>query len=208
VTISSAVCAHASREREATALAARLSAPISWDDGSVGILANHDLALQEAEKWATDWCVVVEDDAIPIPDFRQQADLALDAVVGPLASLYFGYVAKPRRMVSLSLDRLDPHWIMKPGFTSAVCIAVRKDFVAPLLQISSAIDTMTVDQRYSYAAKQLGHEWIPHSNPSLVEHSDIPGIDGACGIPRHAYKVGGRAEWTSKHLRFWERVWD
>jgi hypothetical protein len=211
VTVAVAVCAHPSRAEVATALAEKLEAPVAWDNG-VGILANHDnafdLAMVDACFDDADWCVVIEDDAVPVEDFRVQASLALDAVDGPIASLYFGWIWKPKLKITLSLDRTDAHWVMRPGFTNAVCVAVRSDFVAPLLEAAQPFDHMTCDQRYSYAAKLLGHEWVPHSHPSLVEHSDIPGVHGACGIPRHAYRVGSRQEWLGGRLCLTERVWE
>lgn len=208
VSVSVVVCAHHSRTQTATALGEKLQAPIVWDDGTVGILENHDRAFLLAALWPRDWCVVIEDDAVPVEGFRAQASLALDAVTQPVASLYFGYVGQPRRRISQALERADPHWVMKPGLTNAVCVAIRTELVEPLITKARETDGMTCDQRYSWAAKQLGHQWVPHSHPSLVEHSDIPGTGGACGIPRHAYSVGSRLEWSSKHVRFWERVWD
>jgi hypothetical protein len=209
LTISVAICAHPSRAQMATALSLQLACPISYDDG-VGIIANHDRALMLAADTSQpeDWCVVIEDDATPIDDFMTQATTALDTISDNVASLYLGYFYKPKRRISLTLDRTDPHWLMRPGFTSAVCIAVRTSFVAQLLDEAHKLENMTVDQRYSYAAKSCGSQWVPHSYPSLVEHSDVPGVEGACGIPRHAYKVGGREAWTSRSLHLYERVWE
>jgi hypothetical protein len=212
MTISVAVCAHASRVKMAMRLADKLGAPISMDsDGDnahVGIISNHDSALRLAARWDADWDVVIEDDAEPIPGFCEQASAALATIPEPVASLYLGWVGKPRRRITFTLDRVDPCWVLRPGFTSAVCIAVRKTFVEPLLEEAETIEGMTVDERYSAAARQLGYQWVPHSNPSLVEHSDVPGVDGDCGIPRHAYRVGARDEWTGRSTRFWEKIWN
>lgn len=216
MTVSVAICAHPSRAQMATALSERLLAPISWDDGplGVGIVTNHDAALRaaldRAEAISADWCVVIEDDADPIPDFTAQASLALAAIPNQIASLYFGYLGQPKRKIYQTLDRVDPHWVMKLGLTSAVCVAVKTAFAPKLLEVCAGVPqcSMTVDERYSFAAKHLGQQWVPHSYPSLCDHLDIPGVHGDCGIPRRAYSIGGRTEWLNKQLTFYEKVWN
>jgi len=186
--------------------------PVVIDPGDVGIVANHDWTLKRAHTNypLADWFIAIEDDADPVDDFYTQADKALASCPAPVASLYFGYVGQRRRATNLMLGMRDPHWIMCRGFTSAVCIAVHKSLIHAFLHTAADITNMTVDQRYSAAVRHCAKDlWVPHSNPSLVDHLDGDGVDGHPGvkIERKAYQTGTRDEWTGKHQKLHHRVW-
>lgn len=211
MTVSVAVCAHPSRLAMAEKLSRRLDwCPVNVDAGA-GIIANHDATLRLAAdvKPKSDWVVAIEDDAVPTYGFLQQADQALSEAPGAVASLYFGYVGARRRDTNLMLHLRDPHWILCRGFTSAVCIAVFRPYLERFLQTAGTITGMTVDERYSATVRKTSADiWVPHSNPSLVEHLDSPTIgETNSGIERRAYAVGTREKWTGENQKLWRRIW-
>lgn len=196
-------------------MADRLSHQLGWcpvnvDEGD-GIIANHDATLRlAAETKHSDWVIAIEDDARPVYGFVDQADAALAEAPGVVASLYFGFVGARRRDTNLMLALRDPRWIMCRGFTSAVCIAVFRPYLDRFLQTAADITGMTVDERYSAAVRRAGPDiWVPHSNPSLVDHLDGDGVDGHPGtkIERRAYHVGGREKWTGENQKIWRPIW-
>jgi hypothetical protein len=208
-TVGVAVCAHHTRIDMAERLALQLRAPVVLDNGQSGIIRNHDNTLRLAAECnpTADWVIAVEDDAQPVAGFLEQAVAALAVAPTPMVSLYHGWKAKPRYDVQLLLRARDPHWVMMRGFTSAVCIAVRRDSVEALLNRAADLREMTVDQRYSEAAARLRQMWIAHAHPSLVQHADVVGVGGPAGMARRAYEVGTRDGWTGKYVRVWRGIW-
>lgn len=203
-TVSAAVVAHTARQEMAEALASSLNCPISWDDGTIGSVANHDVALELAAQAPADWFIAMEDDAEPVNDFLDQAAAALSTSPVPYACLYFGWVEEPDPKIAFNLQENDPHWYMLQGWANTVCVAVRHDHLEPLMrtsfQVSSELPHLPADHRWGEAARRLGHAWIPHSNPSLVQHSDVPSLIAGPAPPRRAYRVGTRDRWEQKCL--------
>jgi hypothetical protein len=196
----------------AVALRHRLGyCPISVDTER-DIIGNHDATFKLSAQNAplADWHIAIEDDTDPIPDFYQQADAALAQCPAKVASLYFGFVGQRRRNTHLLLHLQDPHWIMCRGFTSAVCIAIHTSFLDRFLRAAEQQpEGMTVDERYSGAWRDVAPEiWVPHSNPSLVDHIDGEGVlSGHPGVPRKAYHTGTREHWTGKNQELHHRIW-
>lgn len=203
-TISIAICAHVSRKEQAEDLAARLGCPISMDEGDLGSIVNHDAAMRLAAQTPADWTITMEDDASPIPDFHAQAAAALATAPIPFASLYYGYVGHPEESITTMLAENDPNWYVIQGWANTVCVAVRSDHVATLLNTSEKItEELPADHRWGEAARRLGYGWIPHSYPSLVEHLDKGSLIAGPqppGFRRRAYVVGGRELWTGTTL--------
>lgn len=202
-TVSIAICAHISRKEMAHDLAIQLDAPISMDEGERGSVANHNATLRLAAESAADWVMVMEDDAEPIPEFREQAAAALAVCPGPFASLYFGYVGAPDARIAAELAHKNPHWVMRQGLSSAVCLAIRADHIDPFFaQIEQVTEDLPADHLYAEAAFALGHRWNPHSHPSLVNHRDSGSL--IAGDPpnfhRRAYRVGRRAQWLDRTI--------
>lgn len=201
-TLSIAVCAHISRKEKADDLALQLDCPIALDEGDRGSVANHDAAFRLAAEVQADWYVVIEDDALPIPDFRAQAAAALATAPVPFAALYYGYCGTADEFIRSELEKRDPDWFLRQGFSNGVCLAVQHEFFAPMMRHVETIDNIPADHRYAEAASKLGYRWLPHANPSLVEHGDDGSLiaGDTTNFPRRAYRVGGREKWTGKTL--------
>jgi hypothetical protein len=199
-TLSIAICAHISRTAMAEALQDQLDCPVSMDDGSIGCSFNHDEAFKLAAQTPADWMICIEDDAQPVPDFREQASMALAACprAYPVVSLYFGYIGDSSHFAPhIDIDAIDAHWLIMPALASTVCLCVRGDFFPGFFKIAENLPHMTSDQRYESAARQLHVEDIAYSWPSLVNHDDTKTVHytGAPHVPRRAYRVGSREQW-------------
>src|SRR5699024_12066418 len=98
VKISYAVCGHEDRRAAAKALADSLDAWLALDNGTYGELGNHDRAWRYGALFDSDWTVVLEDDALPVPNFDQHVQAALGTLPAePCAvSLYVGTSRPPR----------------------------------------------------------------------------------------------------------------
>lgn len=201
--LSIAICAHVARKQQAQDLSRQLLCPIALDEGDRGAVVNHDMALRLAAMVPADWVIVMEDDALPIPDFRQQAAAALDTCPAPFASLYYGYLGSPDGDIGAQLTEGDPNWFMRQGLSSAVCVAIRYEKVGSVLnQVRQITEELPADHRWAEAFNALGHRWVPHVNPSLVDHADEGSLiaGNTEGFPRRAYRVGGRGQWTGSTL--------
>lgn len=150
----------------------------------------------------SDWIVVLEDDAIPVPDFRAQLAQALTAAPTPVVSLYLGRKRPPQwqQRVSAALRRTfadDACWITANHMLHAVAIAVRADLVPSLLAHRTRLPW---DEHFTTWAQRHG---VSYTVPSLVDHADtgtlIAHRDGEprpCG--RVAWLCGRRTAWTDK----------
>lgn len=209
MTASFAVVAHEQRLTAATELAHSLGAVISLDDGSKGAEANHLEAwrltqLPDNEECA--WSVVLEDDALLVPDFAAQIEKALTAAPEPVVSLYLGK-AKPRRWqerISDAIeiaDRRDAHWITGPHAIHAVAIAIRTELREDWLDFAHT-NELPIDERISAWCVARRHR-VAYAWPSLVDHLDGPTLirhrDGKPrDLPRIAWRTGARDTWNSK----------
>ena len=203
------IVAHTSRITWAHQLQTTTNATqICMDDGTLGCFNNHLTAWQwhEANSFHG-WAIVVEDDALPIPDFTHQLDLALTAAPpdASIISLYLGKARPPQYQthvataVSHALD--DNHaWIISRRLLSAVAVAIRTDLVASLAAHLHRFRDLDIDEAITGWA---GYKHMTaYTMPSLVDHRDTPTIayhrDGQPRPPgRTAYVVGGRTNWNT-----------
>src|SRR6476659_8114901 len=91
VDIGIGVVAHVKRFNQARALAKEVEAQyVSWDYGCMGVTVNHIGVWTTLASMDTTWSVVLEDDALPVKDFRHELSLVLDAAPTSVVSLYHG----------------------------------------------------------------------------------------------------------------------
>jgi GR25 family glycosyltransferase involved in LPS biosynthesis len=204
--ISTAVVAHEARITAATELAKNLDAVLTVDDGSLGAEANHLRAWQATGTVDADWALVLEDDAIPVPNFLEQAKQALAVAPAPIVSFYLGK-NKPKawqHRIAQALDQADmagAHWIDTHYLLHAVAVAMRSDLREDWLDWAPHHD-FPIDQRLSEWARCRGHR-IAYSLPSLVDHADWPTLvqhrDRQPRIePRIAWRTGTRDQWSRR----------
>jgi hypothetical protein len=145
----------------------------------------------------TDWALILEDDAQPVPDFRDQADAALSAAPTPIVSLYLGrtYPVENQHRIPAAMDS-DSCWILHNRLRHCVAYAVRTDLLPSLALHNSPgiVDTGHI----THWAKTHGLTPIAYINPSLADHADTRSViaDRAPRPPgRTAWRTGTRDHW-------------
>lgn len=200
-----AIVAHVDRTAEAIALDDKVeSLGVSFDDGELGCEGNH----RKVWDWHTtagpchDWAVVLEDDALPVDEFREQLSAALDVAPAPIVSLYLGTGYPPhwQNRIQSVLAHTSAHWLLCSSLLHAVGVAIRTDLL-PELAIPEGLP---IDNAISNWAKAHGH-LVAYSVPSLVDHADTTPLVPLNGHnrrertePRHAHRIGTRPLWTPR----------
>lgn len=188
---------------------------IKWDDSfppdASHCADNHIRVLTALNRYATpfdEWVVVLEDDAQPIPHFRQQAVLALEQAQTSLVGFYLGTgnpngptqqaIAPAVRAARAS----DSHWIVADWFISTVGYAVRSTWLPALIAGISDVGGPVDNRINEWSHRVRMKTWI--TQPSLVDHADARTLIGGGGIPdleqvmpRRAHRLGARREWST-----------
>lgn len=176
---------------------------VSIDNGSLGCTQNHVSVWRHHIENPADWNLVLEDDALPVDDFREQAAAALAVAPAPIVSFYLGrgYI-DDRRVENLLVraDLLDNAWLVARGRVShAVALAVHKDLLADLAD-GLPRGSQPIDRALSLWARRQGHQ-VAYSNPSLVDHADSPSlVSGHQRKDRRAWRTGARDVWHDKMM--------
>ena len=201
------VVAHVEREDLASRLIRETQADVwKFDDGvpSVkGCADNHIRVLTELNKHAENdrWCVVLEDDARPVADFRRQLNMALAQVDNPLVGLYLGDGNLNGETMNAVVPAVaaakasDSHWIVADWFISTVGYAVRSAWLPAMLAGISDVGG-PVDMRINRWTQRFDMQtWYPQ--PSLVDHRDERSViaPDLSIQPRRAHRFGSRTEW-------------
>lgn len=204
--ISTAVVAHEARIVAATELANSLGAVITMDDGSLGAEANHLKAWEATAVRSASWALVLEDDALPVAGFIQQAEQALAAAPEPVVSLYLGQ-GKPRawqqQIIPGALANADAHqahWVTTGHVLHAVAVAMRTELREDWLTWAPR-STRPIDQRLSEWCRHRDHK-VAYAVPSLVDHADGPTLISHSdrkprNMARIAWRTGTRNGWNS-----------
>lgn len=209
--VAAGVVAHSSRRDRAGRLYAELNlffrTGLFLDDGSLGCEFNHLQAWDSiAASATTEWCMVLEDDAEPIPDLAQQLGRVLPASPAPVVSLYLGR-GRPthwQRRVGNAM-RFDRPFIVTTHLLHCVAVCIRTELVGDLLD--DARDAITeankpIDEALTEALQKRNLP-IAYTNPSLVDHADEPSVaihryEQPQLEPRVAWSVGGRSSWVGQ----------
>lgn len=192
-----AVCAHESRAVRAFTLARSVGAPVSLDDGR-GSNTNHDMAWRIAQAIGSDWSIVLEDDAVPVSDFKRLSAQALACVPSHgVVSFYFGtgyptHVQTKYRAAIRQADKAEAGWIRGSALYHGVAVAIRTDQVADMLNFVDGIDR-PYDERLSAWMSARG---LPcwYTFPSLVDHDDS---DHVLPATRHQPRDKARRAWRT-----------
>ena len=201
------IVAHTSRAEQAHKLAETVDATyLSMDDGQYGCEGNHHRTWQWLQDFATtEWALTLEDDAEPVPAFREQVTAALAASPAPVVSLYLGRLRPPhwQNAIQYATERANQHnahFIRATHLLHAVAVAIRTDLIPDMLA-----NTRTSRRPWDFAiaawALQSGHQ-IAYTWPSLCDHTD-----GPPAITRHPDKAPrppGRKAWQVGDRDVWE----
>jgi len=177
---------------------------VSVDQGNLGASTNHRIVWRSLHNGTTaHWLVVLEEDAVPVNDFRAQLAEVLRVAPTPIVSLYLGKQRPPRHQGAIqnALARADSagaQWITSNQLLHAVGVAVRTILVPDML---ANLPVLPIDQAISKWARAHRYQ-IGYCIPSLVQHRDGPSLishpDGKARVPgRVAWRVGTRPRWSS-----------
>lgn len=196
-----AVVADSRRGDMGANLASKVNADhLSIDDGTLGCSGNHLAAwrfLAESLVPADTHAVVLEDDAVPVDDFREQLASALAVAPAPIVSFYLGNGYSSDLLTKSVLSKADAvgaQWIVTHGrVLHAVALAVRRELLP--LMIEGVGLSRGIDGELSRWARRNGHS-VAYSNPSLVDHCDEPSlVSRHRRAPRRAWRVGRNDAW-------------
>lgn len=207
--ISWRVVGHVKREREAKALAWALDAGLDLDDGTYGEWANHARAWEALQGTDSEWSVVVQDDALPVPEIAAQSVQALSHVpelVG-VVSFYLGTSYPPQTVPAFrrardQADHRDVPWIVTKRLFWGVAVAVRTETIGHMLHACKRM-RFPYDERLSRWAESAGHR-VGYTWPSLFDHADGESLvheQGKRSLPRRAYRAGARKRWTRAYVK-------
>lgn len=176
---------------------------LSVDDGSLGCTQNHVRAWRQHATNPSDWNLNLEDDAIPVEQFRDQLDKALKAAPTPIVSLYLGggYIGDNlTRSLLDNASAIGAHWAVAQGSVlHTVALAVRREILAPMIEYLGA-RTQAVDSALGSWALRNSYE-IGYSIPSLVDHADEKSlVTKYRRSSRRAIMTGQRDEWCPKFI--------
>jgi GR25 family glycosyltransferase involved in LPS biosynthesis len=200
------IVAHEKRRQYAEKLYSDVNADsINFDDGKLGCDASHKLMWTRLSEMPAQWSVLLEDDAAPAPDFRNQLSMALTASPEPIVSLYMGRLKPekwqaPMQAAITEADTTGAHWITTNAAIHAVGIAIHTTLIPDLLKYWR--DWLPADQAISSWTRRTNRH-IAYTHPSLINHLDIPTVikrrqDGMTRTPgRIAWHTGGHTQWNS-----------
>lgn len=169
------IVAHHSRSERAERLAASMGAEIVMDEGDCGALWGHTRALRLCAPLC-DRCVIMEDDAIPVPGFVDLAQCWMDDYPGDLLSFYLGTGRPPQYQAQIAAKLQDGHRaITLPQLIHGVCYSIPAQHVGAVayrLPILGAADFAIGNTWRSVTGKP-----VVYPVQSLVDHDDGPSVE-------------------------------
>lgn len=224
--IAIAVVAHPRRYEMARELANLVGAEcVSWDDAQIGCAENQRRAWEYLKNGDPDsWSVVLEDDAQPVAEFRNQLKMALARAPSPVVSLYLGRGRPPHWQTSIARviaddpqNPRDPNWVVGTHLLNHVGVAMKTHLIADMLHFVG--DKEPMDENISDWATRRKIK-VSYTRPSLVDHRDTPTMmeHHPSRFPekdmksrneiRRAWLVGGRDKWdnTSVEMHYPPRL--
>ena len=220
------VVAHNSRLERARALAEQTQAQIlnidntNTGDRGLKLIAcanNHLEVLRQLQTlvvpnpglhsiFGQRWCIILEDDALPVNAFRVHAAAALRYAPSQLVGFYIGRLGN---VTALELAQsVDKAWVMTDHMVSAVAYAIRSDVLDHLiLQYPQHDPAASPEVRVT--------DWTRRNNlrfsytvPCLVDHSDGKSLifmennTREMRQLRQAWKVGTAPDWNTGVLQY------
>lgn len=212
--ISIGIVAHLNRMNRALELGRELRADtVSVDDGTLGCARNHIVVLSTLRTQVADnesWCVVLEDDAVAVPDFLRAVERALCEAITPVVGFYLGTGNHPvaQQNISRAIES-DDAWIASDYLINGVGYAVHSWYVWELLQFISDRNDEELPLRITRWL-QANDLYCHYTNPSLVDHADVPSIIAPDHtLPsRRAWVTGVRTDYDTPATELgWCPIW-
>lgn len=195
------IVGHIKRLPQVEALADLVDADyVSIDDGTLGAEGNHRKVWDHLAT-SSEWSIVLEDDAIPCDNFRDQLHKALTVAPTPIVSLYLGTghpIQWQPRIRQAITNAGDASWLTHHKLLHAVGVAIRTEHLPMRLNTNG----IPIDTAIGNWATQHHHQ-VGYTLPSLVDHRDQPTViprryNGRPILqPRMAWQHGTRTHWTT-----------
>lgn len=188
---------------------------IQVDQHSIGCAANHLLAYRRLLKWSQDypdepWVCVLEDDAIPCIDFRDQLEQALAVAPTPLVSLYLGRGRPPMWQKAVSSVIMpwdsDPNFLTTHNMLHTVGVAVHTDVLSDLVGFMERVLEDSPDMESDCVLSHfsgLYQKPVAYTRPSLVDHADTPSVIPASARMDKQERTEKRVAWIHDRRESW-----
>ncbi|MEA3807962.1 hypothetical protein VBK25_10810 [Enterobacter hormaechei] len=164
------VIGHHARRRQAEALAMSIGAHLLLDEENHGANWNHRRALE----WSAEQpcrVVVLEDDALPVPDFVERVGEWLNYFPESLVSFYLGTGRPPQYQMQIAerlivADKTQADYITLPRLIHGVCYSV------PPQHIERVLSRWDSSKPADYAVGDAYGGAVVYPCYSLVDHAD------------------------------------
>lgn len=204
MSLAAAVVAHPDRLDAAEHLADDLDAELFVDTDRLGEWLNHVRALRWAAEQDASHALIVQDDALPIPDFRHHAEKAIAHRPTGLVGFYVGRTcprAEPVKRAVRTAEKVRASWLCADTLLWGVATAVPTADIPELLayvQHYQAPYDLRLGRWYRDRGVPVHYTW-----PSLVEHADGPSLLTRHRHPRQriAWRVGVPTRWDGPTVR-------
>jgi hypothetical protein len=212
------IVAHHSRHERAARMAEALDAEvIAVDTGGVGAGRNHEHCYEWLAESTAPWVVLLEDDAIPVKNFRDQLHAVLRAAPATgLISLYLGRSRPPHWQPSIAqVIASDQHFLMASELLHHVAVAIKPALIPIMLRFIRnetpyGDGKLPIDEAVGRWARAASMP-VAYSHPSIVDHDARLGTLIASHVSQHttdngqrpphetrkAWAFGVRADWET-----------
>lgn len=195
------VVAHHSRHERAEKMADYVGAEVIAvdSDGKLGAGANHEACYRWlAETTTAPWCVLLEDDAVPVKNFRTQLDAVLRAAPNTgLLSLYLGRSRPPHYQPSIArVIARDEHFLLCDELLHHVAVAIRTPLIGAMLthlraNRKYARGRLPIDEAIGQWARAASMP-VAYCHPSIVNHDPRLPTVIAKHVSQHPADTGER----------------
>lgn len=200
MTFSIGIVAHHSRHERASRLAEAVGAEVVAvdHDGRVGAGVNHEYCYRWLSETTTaPWCVILEDDAVPVKEFRTQLARVLAAAPTDLVSLYLGRFRPPQWQPSIAQVIVrDENFLQATELLHHVAVAIRTPLIPGLLAHLAANqryrrNKMAIDEAVGVWSRK-NSILVSYCHPSIVNHdAGLPTVITR-HVSRHRHDTGER----------------
>ncbi|MFS7244791.1 hypothetical protein AB6880_03635 [Rahnella inusitata] len=169
------IVGHHSRREMASRLAEELDAHQLIDDGDHGANWNHRRAIE----WASQQecrTVILEDDALPVPDFANHVREWQQRFPDDLISFYLGTGRPPQYQLLIATSLIDADkrsrdFITMPRLIHGVC------YSPPVSGMARIVQNWNYTKAADYAVGDALGQRVIYPCYSLVEHADISTVE-------------------------------
>lgn len=171
-----AIVGHVSRTTQAAELARTLApATLHLDDGSLGEWGNHRQALSMATAGGKTHVLVLQDDAVPVPDLLVHAAAAVEQRPNDLISLYVGKLRPLAPLVTRAVDHAretEASWLSHERLLWGVGFILPTHAIRPVVRTADDLQPVPTDRRLGMAWRKTQSRDVLYTWPSLVDHAD------------------------------------